>query len=112
MDDSTTTTNFTKTQPLDRPLPHQATAPKKKRWLGILMLLAAAAGAGWWFYPRADTPPTTRRGDGAAVMPVVAVPATMGDIDIALNALGTATSLATVTIKSQISGQLVGVAYQ
>jgi multidrug efflux system membrane fusion protein len=112
MDDRTTTTNFTKTQPLDRPLPHQTTAPKKRRWLGILMLLAAAAGAGWWFYPRADTPPATRRGDGAAVMPVVAVPATMGDIDIALNALGTATSLATVTIKSQISGQLVRVAYQ
>jgi multidrug efflux system membrane fusion protein len=112
MDDRTTTTNFTKTQPLDRLLPHQTTAPKKRRWLGILMLLAAAAGAGWWFYPRADTPPATRRGDGAAVMPVVAVPATMGDIDIALNALGTATSLATVTIKSQISGQLVRVAYQ
>ena len=112
MDDRTTTTNFTKTQPLDRPLPHQTTAPKKRRWLGILMLLAAAAGAGWWFYPRADAPPATRRGDGAAVMPVVAVPATMGDIDIALNALGTATSLATVTIKSQISGQLVRVAYQ
>jgi len=112
MDDRTTTTNFTKTQPLDRPLPHQTTASKKKRWLGILMLLAAAAGAGWWFYPRADAPPATRRGDGAAVMPVVAVPATLGDIDIALNALGTATSLATVTIKSQISGQLVRVAYQ
>jgi membrane fusion protein, multidrug efflux system len=112
MDDRTTTTNFTKTLPLDRPLPHQTTAPKKRRWLGILMLLAAAAGAGWWFYPRADAPPATRRGDGAAVMPVVAVPATMGDIDIALNALGTATSLATVTIKSQISGQLVRVAYQ
>jgi multidrug efflux system membrane fusion protein len=112
MDDRTTTTNFTKTLPLDRPLPHQTSAPKKRRWLGILMLLAAAAGAGWWFYPRADTPPATRRGDGAAVMPVVAVPATMGDIDIALNALGTATSLATVTIKSQISGQLVRVAYQ
>src|SRR5580700_643876 len=112
MDDRTTTTNFTKTQPLDRPLPHQTTAPKKKRWLGILMLLPATAGAGWWFYPRADTPPATRRGDGAAVMPVVAAPATMGDIDIALNALGTATSPATVTIRSQISGQLVRIAYQ
>src|SRR6516225_6666707 len=111
MDDRTTTTGFTRTQPLERPQ-QQVSAPKKRRWLGILMLLAAAAGAGWWFYPREGTPPPTRRGDGAAAMPVVAVPAAMGDIDIALNALGTVTSLATVTIKSQISGQLVRVAYQ
>jgi multidrug efflux system membrane fusion protein len=113
MDDRTTTTNFTKTQPLDRPLPHQTSAPKKRRWLRILILLAAAAGAGWWFYPREGAEPPARRGGNAAtVMPVVAVPAAMGDIDIALNALGTVTSLATVTIKSQISGQLVRVAYQ
>jgi multidrug efflux system membrane fusion protein len=45
-------------------------------------------------------------------MPVVVAPAAVGDIDITLNALGTVTSLATVTIKSQISGYLVNVAYQ
>ena len=39
-------------------------------------------------------------------MPVVAASAAVGDIDITLNALGTVTSLATVTIKSQISGYL------
>jgi multidrug efflux system membrane fusion protein len=44
-------------------------------------------------------------------MPVVVAPAVTGDIDITLNALGTVTSLATVTIKSQISGYLVNVAY-
>jgi membrane fusion protein, multidrug efflux system len=39
-------------------------------------------------------------------MPVVAVTAHAGDIDIVLNALGTVTSLATVTVKTQIAGQL------
>jgi multidrug efflux system membrane fusion protein len=111
MDDRTTTTGFTRTQPLDRPQ-QQAAAPKKRRWLLVLTVLAAAVGIAWWFYPREDAPPPTRRGDGAAAMPVVAVPAAIGDIDIALNALGTVTSLATVMIKTQISGQLVRVAYQ
>jgi multidrug efflux system membrane fusion protein len=113
MDDrTTTTTSFSRRQPLDRPAPQQAVAPKKRRWLPVLILLAAAVGVGWWFYPREGAQPPARRGDGGAAMPVVAVPAAMGDIDIALNALGTVTSLATVTIKSQISGQLVRVAYQ
>ncbi len=39
-------------------------------------------------------------------MPVVAVSVRTGDIDIVLNALGTVTSLATVTVKTQIAGQL------
>jgi multidrug efflux system membrane fusion protein len=39
------------------------------------------------------------------------VPAVTGNIDVNLNALGTVTSLATITVRSQISGQLVRVAY-
>ncbi|MBO0752419.1 MAG: efflux RND transporter periplasmic adaptor subunit, partial [Bradyrhizobiaceae bacterium] len=45
-------------------------------------------------------------------MPVVVATAATGDIDITLDALGTVTSLATVTMRSQISGYLVNVAYQ
>jgi multidrug efflux system membrane fusion protein len=45
-------------------------------------------------------------------MPVVAANVEKGDIDIAFNALGTVTPLATVTVVSQISGQLMRVAYQ
>jgi multidrug efflux system membrane fusion protein len=74
-----------------------------------LILLAPAVAVGWWFYPREGA---RHRGDGAAATPVVAVPAATGDIDVALDALGTVTSIATVMIKSQISGQLVRVAYQ
>jgi len=74
--------------------------------------LAAAAAAGWWIYTRQPTPPPARQNAFTATMPVVAAGAVTGDIDITLNGLGTVTSLATVTIKSQISGQLVRVAYQ
>ena len=112
MDDRTTTTGFLRTQPLVQRAPSKTVAPKKRRRLRVMVLLAAAAAAGWWVYTRQAAQPPARRGDAGFVMPVVAVPAVAGDVDIALNALGTVTSLATVAIKSQISGQLVRVAYQ
>jgi multidrug efflux system membrane fusion protein len=108
MDDRTT--SFTRTQPVDRPA--KVAVPKKGLRLGLLIVVVAAAAAGWWFYGRAPAPPPARPSPFAAAMPVVAAPAVAGDIDITLNALGTVTSLATVTIRSQISGQLVRVAYQ
>jgi multidrug efflux system membrane fusion protein len=118
--DDRTTTGFARTRPLDRPVPAEAPAhasarPRKRRGFGlILLLLIAGAGAGWWFYshPQAGPQPAARRGNGGGQVPVVAVPAVAGDVDIALNALGTVTSLATVTIRTQISGQLIRVAYQ
>jgi multidrug efflux system membrane fusion protein len=110
--DDRTATSFARTQPLDRPPSRHAAAPKERRWLPVLVLLAAAVAVGWWFYPREGAQSSARRGYEPAVVLVVAAPATMGDIDIALNALGTVTSPATVTIKSQISGQLVRIAYQ
>jgi membrane fusion protein, multidrug efflux system len=107
--DDRTTTDFTKTAPAVKPATR--VAPEKKRWrLGLLLLLLVAAGVGWWVYERQAAEVPARRAEPAAVSVVVA-PAVAGDIDITLNALGTVTSLATVTIKSQISGQLVRVAY-
>src|SRR5262249_9437336 len=47
--------------------------------------------------------------DGA--IPVIAVAARAGDIPIDLNALGTVTALATVTVKSQLGGYLTQVAF-
>src|SRR6266853_20050 len=111
MDDRTTTTDFVRTQPLDRPGARKRVKSKTGRRLGLLLLLIGAA-AGWWVYNRAPAPPPARQNAFTAAMPVVAAPAVTGDIDITLNALGTVTSLAAVTIRSQISGQFVRVAYQ
>ncbi len=99
--------------PLDLPAPPGKVVPKKRRRWGVLLLLVVAAGAGWWMYTRqAPQQAPQRRADLAAATPVVAAAAALGDIDITLNALGTVTSLATVTIRSQISGYLFRVAYE
>jgi multidrug efflux system membrane fusion protein len=45
-------------------------------------------------------------------VPVVGAVATAGDIGITLDGIGTVTPLATVTVKTQIAGQLVQVAFQ
>jgi membrane fusion protein, multidrug efflux system len=111
MDDRTTTTDFLRTPPLDKPVTRKRVKSKAGRRLGLLFLVIAAA-AGWWLYSRQPAPPPARQNAFTGVMPVVAAPAVTGDIDITLNGLGTVTSLATVTVKSQISGQLVRVAYQ
>jgi multidrug efflux system membrane fusion protein len=112
MDDRTTTTDFIRTQPLDRPATPKRVKSKTDRRLGLLLLVAGAAAVGWWLYSGQPTTPPARQNAFTATMPVVAAGAVTGDIDITLNGLGTVTSLATVTIKSQISGQLVRVAYQ
>jgi membrane fusion protein, multidrug efflux system len=112
--DDRTTTDFHRTLPLDITAPATKVARRKRRPVVILLLLAAAAGAGYWYYTRPapqQAQPAQRRADFAAATPVVAASVATGDIDITLNALGTVTSLATVTIRTNISGYLVNVAY-
>jgi membrane fusion protein, multidrug efflux system len=113
--DDRTTTDFHRTLPLDVPGPVTKVARKKRRPVLILLLLAVAAGAGYWYYARPATQQQPQQPPGraqlAATTPVVAATVGTGDIDITLNALGTVTSLATVTIRSQISGYLMNVNY-
>jgi membrane fusion protein, multidrug efflux system len=113
--DDRTSTDFHRTQPLELPTrPASTVVPRKRPRWGLVLLLVVAAGVGWWMYTRQapEQAPAPRRADFAVATPVVAAAAAVGDIDITLNALGTVTSLATVTIRSQISGYLVKVAYQ
>jgi membrane fusion protein, multidrug efflux system len=112
--DDRTTTDFHRTLPLDVPGSAVKVARKKRRPVLVVLLLAVAAGAGYWYYTKPAPVQSQRpggRADVAATTPVVAATAATGDIDITLNALGTVTSLATVTIRSNISGYLVNVAY-
>jgi multidrug efflux system membrane fusion protein len=112
--DDRTRTDFRKTLPLDLPAPSSKAVPKKRRRFVPLLLLIATAGVGYWLYtrPAPQPAPPPGRASIAALTPVVVAAAAAGDIDVSLNALGTVTSLATVTIRSQISGYLTKVAYE
>src|SRR5690242_7741155 len=93
-------------------------APKpvrRSRWRlvpWLLVVLAVVAAIVWVTRPREAAPP--RAGRFALSGPMVVVPeaAKKGDIPIILNALGTVTPLATVTVKTQISGQIMEIGFQ
>src|SRR5665213_3263425 len=72
-----------------------------------LVLLLVVAGIVWWTKHQAAPEQQGRGGRNAAPMSIVPETVGKGDIGINLNALGTVTSLATVTIRSQISGYLL-----
>jgi membrane fusion protein, multidrug efflux system len=78
-------------------------------WTGLV--LAVIAALAWWIHTRpAPKVPTGRFAGGP--MPVVAAAAQKGDIEIIYNALGTVTPLATVTVQTQIAGQIVTVPFK
>jgi len=83
---------------------------RRALWLAVIVLVIA--GVAWWVHTRpAPQSPGGRSGAGTP-MPVVAAAAQKGDINVQLNGLGTVTPLATVTVRTQISGQLMRVAFQ
>jgi multidrug efflux system membrane fusion protein len=112
MDDRTKTDHEAWPAPQTRPaLPPPARKPVRRQrrpvLVGIVVVLLVAALA-WWLRPQ-PVPPSPGR--GGIVPPVSTAAVRTGDINVTINALGTVTSLATVTIRSQISGQLVRIAF-
>ena len=114
--------------------------PRRRHWLVnvgalLVIVLLLAAGWHWWLQPRlapkpqpaataaggttAGTQPVAAGAAGggrgrfqaAGPQPVGAATIVKGDIDITLNALGTVTPLATVTVQTQINGQLVSIGF-
>lgn len=101
-----------------RAVPSQAIGPKAKsvrrrvwrRVLWILVVLVVAAGIGYRIHMRpAQQTSAGLRTNGPT--PVGVAAAGKGDIKVTLNALGTVTPLATVTVQTQISGQLTEVGF-
>src|SRR5215472_12815822 len=89
-------------------------APPRSRWrigIGIVVLLLL----GFTIYEtahwvRTATPPGGRFPQGAA-QTVGGSTAVLGDVRVILNELGTVTPLATVTVQTQINGQLTDVGF-
>jgi len=95
--------------------PSRAVAPPPARrgrwlpWLLSLVVLLIAAWLVWHFFlsGRGGTPHT-----GATSQPVGVARVTQGDMHVVLTGLGTVTPLATITVQTQISGQLMSVGFK
>jgi multidrug efflux system membrane fusion protein len=87
--------------------------PRVRRLVILVVLVAAGLGSGWyWWAHRAPQPAARGATAQAAPQPVGVATIDKGDVRIVLNELGTVTPLATVTVKTQINGQLVDVGFK
>ena len=83
-----------------------------RRLLILLVVIALGVGGWWWWSHRtgSTTPPVAPTASGPnAIVPVIVAPATAKDVPIYLDGIGTVQALATVTLKTQVDGQLVAV---
>ncbi len=102
---------------------------RRRRWPWLLLVLALLAGGGWYAWrqgwlpipglpaPAATHAATTPAGPGGLrggriAIPVTAAEATVQDLPIMLEALGTAQASNTVTIIPQVSGRIIEIAFQ
>jgi multidrug efflux system membrane fusion protein len=92
-------------------LHEQPRAAKRGRWRWLIyLLLLALIGFGAWRFlaPKTQNQPHTQ----AEAQPVGAAKVATGDIDQTLSGLGTVTPLATITVQTQINGQLTEVGFK
>jgi len=102
--------------PLAEP-PRSEAAPPKRSWLGggaslLLILLVIGALVAWVILRAGNQAPQRSRFQSSGAMPVGTAKVEKGDMPIILNAIGTVTPLAIVTVKTQINGQLTEVAFR
>ncbi len=95
--------------------------PRRTGWIGWLVLLLIILGAGYW-YMRSRGAKTQdaagasgkaggRRGAGGAI-PVAIATVKKGNIGEYINAIGIVTPVATVTLQSRVTGQLMEISYK
>jgi multidrug efflux system membrane fusion protein len=105
-----------KAEALQRPVaPPVAVRSGWPRWLKLLIaavLCVVVVFAIIELLPKPSAPRTGGRFNAAGAIPVVTATVANGDMPINLPALGTVTSLATVTVRARISGQLTEVYFK
>jgi len=99
-------------QPNDSDSPQGWRRFATRRWLIVLGLIVALIVAAWLLKPGASKAPGGRFGPAGAPMPVAVAKAQAGPMPIIVNGLGTVTPITTVTVQSQISGQIVQIAFK
>lgn len=100
-------------EPAPRP-PDDGLRPPPSRWRRLLwlVLLAIIVGLVVWWVLRHHQPAAPNRFGSGQPTSVGTATVQKGDMPIVDNALGTVTPLATVTVQTQINGQLVDVGFQ
>ena len=106
--------------PADRPLAPSPKPGKSGGWGGwlVTLLILVAIGYGGWKYlwpmihPATVASGAAKGGNGGPPQPVGVVTIGRADVRVVFNALGTVTPLATVTVKTQIAGQLTQIAFK
>jgi multidrug efflux system membrane fusion protein len=97
----------------EHPAPQQhppAAHKSRRRWVAVVVVgVLALVALIWWLSSRGASSETANRATAAEgrTIPVVAAAARMGDMPIYLRGLGTVTPLATVTIRTQVDGQIM-----
>ena len=92
--------------------------PSRRRWwwrvLWLVILLAATVELVLWITGRqSHSPAAAQRAEtGATSVQVGVATVTKGEMPVTLDGLGTVTPLATVTVKSQISGHITDIKFQ
>jgi membrane fusion protein, multidrug efflux system len=97
------------TQPRHGDAPPRRSLLRRLLWLVVLALVIA--GIVWWVL-RHQQPTGGGRFTSTGPMPVGTATVAQGDMPVVDNALGTVTPLATVTVQTQINGQLLEVGFQ
>jgi membrane fusion protein, multidrug efflux system len=87
-------------------------ATTHRRPLIVAGILLAFLVLAWLLKPHGAQPTAGGRFAAGGPMPVVTARATAGDMPITLIGLGTVTPLATVTVQSQISGQIMHIFFK
>lgn len=91
--------------------------PRTAYWILTALAVAGLAGGGWflWAHPKTGSAshaaPAPRRPVGMP-QPVGFATVDTGDVRVILNELGTVTSLDTVTVQTQINGQLQQIGFK
>ena len=84
----------------------------RRRLFVLVVAVAALVAAAWLLTPKATPAPKGRSRSGGGTNSVAATRAQAGEMPIVVNGLGTVTPLATVTVQSQISGQITQIAFK
>ncbi len=85
--------------------------PRRSRGVVAAVLLAVLAGLAIW-YAWPSPQPAKKATSGDTAVSVLAEVVAVGNIDTTIDALGTVTSLATVSVRTQVAGQLVEVDFK